>query len=121
MSITNINFLYGSNDTFENPLSNLSKTNGTIYFSNVDDNNKSYLYFANGKAFLNVVPKLLDVVNGGTGHSSLDSGKALIGNGSASVNLREIKSDYGSVLPVKDTDSLITENTLYYWNGAYDN
>jgi hypothetical protein len=67
---------------------------------------------------LNIVPKLLEVENGGTGLTTLESGKALIGSGTSSVDFRAIV-DSSTPSSVNGTNSLITENTLGYWTGEF--
>lgn len=56
------------------------------------------------------------VKNGGTGKSSLDSGKALIGNGTDAVSLRSITNNTTATAVAASTN-LITANTLYYHKG----
>ena len=56
------------------------------------------------------------VKNGGTGKDSLDSGKALIGNGTSAVSLRSITNNTAATAVTASTN-LITANTLYYHKG----
>ena len=119
-----IKFLYGKDSNLNNTQSNNS-TKGSLYLSTVEKtingletDVKSYLYFDNGQSKLNVVPKLLEVENGGTGLASLESGKALIGSGTSSVSFREI-TNQTSACVANNTDSLITENTLGHWTGEF--
>lgn len=68
------------------------------------------------------VTGILSVANGGTGKNTLDSGKALIGNGTSAVTLRDIytKTSTGNLEWSSATNEhLITKGTLAYWNGAY--
>ena len=61
----------------------------------------------------------IPVSKGGTGLTTITSGKALIGNGTSAVATRTIK-DMTAVGPISDySTSLMTTNTLVYWNGAY--
>lgn len=62
---------------------------------------------------------------GGTGATSFTSGAALIGNGSGAIQTRAIRNNtsqgaLGWTSSSTDT-TLITTNTLAYWNGAYQN
>ena len=64
------------------------------------------------------------VSQGGTGKTSLDSGKVLIGNGTDSVVFKGILN-LGTKGPTSYSSSntnpdLVTTHTLAYWNGAYD-
>ena len=59
------------------------------------------------------VTGILPVAQGGTGLSTLTSGRALIGNGTGAVSLREIKNNTGATAAATGTQ-LITANTLYY-------
>lgn len=118
MADTNIKFLFGTEANFIDNTKKPSNVNGSVYFTTVDTT-KGYLYFGDGTNFLNIVPKLLNVANGGTGKTSLDSGKALIGNGTGAVNLRSITNN-GSATYITKSTNLITANTLGNWTGAYD-
>lgn len=65
----------------------------------------------------------LGVGYGGTGATSFTSGAALIGNGSGAIQTRAIRNNtsqgaLGWTSSSTDT-TLITTNTLAYWNGAY--
>lgn len=67
----------------------------------------------------------LGVGYGGTGTTSFTSGAALIGNGSGAIQTRAIRNNtsqgaLGWTSSSTDT-TLITTNTLAYWNGAYQN
>ena len=119
MADTNIKFLFGTEANFIDSTKKPSNVNGSVYFTTVDTT-KGYLYFGDGTNFLNIVPKLLNVVNGGTGKTSLDSGKALIGNGTGPVDVRDITNN-GSATYITKNTNLITANTLGNWTGAYDN
>lgn len=55
----------------------------------------------------------LGVAQGGTGRNTLDSGKALIGNGTDAVSLRTITNNTSATAAAQNTN-LITSNTLYY-------
>lgn len=62
----------------------------------------------------------LPVANGGTGQSTLASGQALIGNGTGGITTRAIQNET-SIGPLDAYNtSLITSNTLAYWNGSYN-
>lgn len=58
----------------------------------------------------------VSVAYGGTGKTSLDSGKALIGAGTSAVTLRSI-TDNTTKTAVTASTNLITANTLYYHSG----
>ena len=65
----------------------------------------------------------LSVARGGTGASTFTSGAALIGNGTGAITTRGIRNNtaagnLGWTSATTDT-TLITTNTLAYWNGAY--
>jgi len=118
MADTNINFLFGTEANFIDDTKKPANDKGSVYFTTVDET-KGYLYFGDGTNFLNIVPKLLSVANGGTGKTSLESGKALIGNGTDSVDFREI-TDNSAIIHINGNTNLITANTLANWNGAYN-
>lgn len=68
------------------------------------------------------VEGILSVANGGTGKASLDSGKALIGNGADTVTLRNIytKTSAGTLeWASANNEYLLTKGAVAYWNGAY--
>jgi hypothetical protein len=77
--MADISFFYGPDSKFN---SIEDKKENAIYFSNVlgtindsQVNVKSYLYFCDdSKNMVNIVPRLLDVENGGTGRNSLNLG-----------------------------------------------
>lgn len=77
----------------------------------------------NGTA--NITPGItgtLSVAHGGTGATTLTSGAALIGNGTGAVATRAILNNTSagaSGWTSSTGTSLITSNTLAYWNGAY--
>lgn len=58
----------------------------------------------------------VSVAYGGTGKTSLDSGKALIGAGTDAVTLRTITNNTSKTAVTASTN-LITANTLYYHSG----
>ena len=118
MADTNVKLLFGTETNFTTDGKKPANTKGSVYFTTVDTA-RGYLYFGDGTNFLNIVPKLLGVPNGGTGRATLDSGKALIGNGTGAVNLRSITNNT-SVNRIAASTNLITANTLAFWNGAYD-
>lgn len=62
--------------------------------------------------------KTLPVAGGGTGRTTLPSGKALIGSGTSAVSFRSITNNTTTTYISANTN-LITANTLAYWNGAY--
>ena len=73
----------------------------------------------------NVTIGTLGVGYGGTGQTSFTSGAVLIGNGSNAIQTRAIRNNtsqgaLGWTSASTDT-TLITTNTLAYWNGAYQN
>lgn len=122
--LVKLNFLFGSKDNFldSNDSFKINEHNkGYLYLATVRGVNgledRSYLYFDNGTTFLNIVPQLLSVQNGGTGKSTLDAGKALIGNGTDSVQTRAI-TDNISVLSLNYVDNLITERSIGFWDGT---
>lgn len=90
---------------------------GRLFFAT--DSNKTYLYFNDGDDRYNVVPRLLSVVNGGTGATTFASGQALIGNGAGAIGTRAITNNTSTTYITASTN-LITANTLAYWNGAYN-
>ena len=90
---------------------------GRLFFAT--DSDKTYLYFNDGDNRYNVVPRLLSVVNGGTGATTFTSGQALIGNGTGAIGTRAITNNT-SVTYITASTNLITANTLAYWNGAYN-
>lgn len=68
------------------------------------------------------VEGILSVANGGTGKATLDSGKALIGNGADAVTLRNIytKTSAGTLdWASANNEYLVTKGAIAYWNGAY--
>lgn len=58
----------------------------------------------------------VSVAYGGTGKTSLDSGKALIGAGTSAVTLRSITNNTTKTAVTASTN-LVTANTLYYHSG----
>ena len=112
-----INLLFGSEANFLDSTKKPANVNGTLYLTTVDTS-KSYLYFGDGTNFLNIVPKLLNVVNGGTGRDTLTEGYALIGNGQKQVALRPITDNVQQVSGITPSSNLITANTLKNWDGA---
>lgn len=69
------------------------------------------------------VSGILPVSKGGIGLSKLETGKVLIANGESSISFREIKNNT-SLAPLGWTSkeqgiSLVTLNTLAYWDGCY--
>ena len=115
---TEISLFYGTVDNYDKMPDTLF-SQGRLFFANDNVNQKSYLYFDDGNSRLNIVPRLLSVVNGGTGHISLNKDEVLIGNGNEPINFRQITNNI-SLFYIKANDNLITANTLAYWNGAYD-
>ena len=71
---------------------------------------------ANAEAIGIGVDGTLGVPHGGTGLSILESGYALIGNGTSAVTLRLIVNNNSATAAALDTtnNSLVTVNTLYY-------
>lgn len=115
--MADIKLSYGSVQNFDNmPTDDFIQ--GRLLFAN--DNTQSYLYFDNGSQYLNIVPRLLSVKNGGTGHTKLNPGEVLIGNDENAILFRAI-TDNSTLSYVKDNSiNLITERTLANWNGAID-
>lgn len=115
--MADIKLSYGSVQNFDNmPTDDFVQ--GRLLFAN--DNTQSYLYFDNGSQYLNIVPRLLSVKNGGTGHTKLNPGEVLIGNDENAILFRAI-TDNSTLSYVKDNSiNLITERTLANWNGAID-
>lgn len=73
------------------------------------------------------VSGVLPVSKGGIGLSKLEEGKALIANGESSFSFREIKNNtalgslgWTTTNPTQGI-SLVTLNTLAFWNGRYNN
>ena len=117
--MADIKLLYGTKDNFDASATKPTNVLGSLYLATVDTG-RSYLYFGNGTYFLNIVPELLTVSNGGTGRTTLTSGQALIGNGTNQVNFRAITNNE-TLTYISASDNLVTANTLKNWNGAYDN
>jgi len=66
----------------------------------------------------------LPVANGGTGATTFTSGNALIGNGTGAITTRGIKDNttVGNLGWTQGGDTtLVTTNTIAYWNGYYGN
>lgn len=60
----NLKFKIGTESVFNN----LTVADGALYLvKESSTSNKGYLYYGNGSVKMNVIPKLLDVANGGTG------------------------------------------------------
>ena len=78
--------------------------------TSISINGKSY----NGSQDINV--GTIGVAYGGTGKTSLDSGKVLIGAGTSAVTLRSITNNTTKTAVTASTN-LITANTLYYHSG----
>lgn len=86
----------------------------------LDSNNISYF-----SRFVKTTD-VIDVAHGGTGTSTLASGRVLIGNGTNSVTTRAIKNNTSvGTLGWESSDGngvyLVTLNTLKNWNGKYNN
>lgn len=113
-----ISLFYGTVNNYDT-MPDTFFSQGRLFFANDNANQKSYLYFDDGNNRLNIVPRLLSVANGGTGHTALNAGEVLIGNGNESINFRQI-TDNVSLFYIQASNNLITANTLAYWNGAYD-
>ena len=113
-----ISLFYGTVNNYDK-MPDTFFSQGRLFFANDNANQKSYLYFDDGNNRLNIVPRLLSVVNGGTGHATLNKDEVLIGNGNDSINFRQITNNI-SLFYIKANDNLITANTLAYWNGSYD-
>lgn len=123
MADTNIKFFSGTSTDFTNNVKASSATNGNVYFANIADSSKSYLYIGSNGKLLNIVPKLLSVANGGTGKSTLTKDYALVGNGTSAVSMRKIVNATGSggfIAADSTNKSLITVNALANWNGSYN-
>lgn len=116
--MADIKMLYGSVSDY--PEARGKNDTGKLFFANDPNNRKSYLYLDDGAYRLNIVPRLLSVVNGGTGATTFTAGEALIGNGTNAVSTRSILNNTTATY-VEASNSLITANTLAFWNGAYDN
>lgn len=111
-----VSFFRGTVDNYDS-MPNDYYLDGRLFFAT--DSNKTYLYFNDGDDRYNVVPRLLSVVNGGTGATTFASGEALIGNGAGAIGTRAI-TDNTSPTYITASTKLITANTLAYWNGAYN-
>lgn len=118
MADKNVKFLVGTETNFTTTSKKPQNVPGSVYLTTVD-NGRGYMYYGDGTNFLNIVPKLLDVANGGTGRTKLTTGSALIGNGTKEVEFRPITNLVGHN-PISMTTNLITANTLGYWNGSYN-
>lgn len=59
----------------------------------------------------------VNVAHGGTGQTTLTSGRALIGNGTSAVSFRAITNNTSASAVTANTN-LITANTLAYWTGS---
>lgn len=94
-----------------------TKNGKTIYF---DPNT---LYITESTVSMSELEGILPVGKGGTGVSTLASGYALIGNGTSPVTTRGIRNNTstGALGWTSSTvdNTLVTTNTLAYWNGAY--
>lgn len=119
MADKNVKFLVGTETNFTTTSKKPENVPGSVYLTTVD-NGRGYMYYGDGTNFLNIVPKLLSVSNGGTGRNTLTKGYALLGNGTSSVELRPITNNTGSS-HISASTNLITANTLAYWDGSYDN
>lgn len=108
----------GSTITIPSTATSLA-TAGTIQ---IDLASTSSVTYTSGGNITPGVKNALKVANGGTGKNSLDSGKALIGNGTNAVTLRSIytRTESGDLEWTSGTNEyLITKGALAYWNGAY--
>ena len=106
--MADIKLSYGSVKNFDNmPDDNFIQ--GRLLFAN--DNTQSYLYFDNGSQYLNIVPRLLSVKNGGTGHTKLNPGEVLIGNDENAILFRAI-TDNSTLSYVKDNSISALKETL---------
>ena len=101
---------------------------GTLTATASKANQLTHSISVNGKSFdgsANVTVGTIGVGYGGTGATSFTSGTVLIGNGSGAIQTRAIRNNVGAGVlgwTNNNTDNtLITTNTLAYWNGAYAN
>ena len=127
--MADIRFKYGLDSNFKD-IDKTKEQEGTIFLSQVakEINStqtpyKSHLYFLDSnKNMLNIVPKLLDVENGGTGRTTLELDQVLLGNGIEPIKFRPI-TDFltaNTGYTLNDTNNLITERTIGHWNGEFD-
>lgn len=108
----------GSTITIPSTATSLATT-GTIQ---IDLASTSSVTYTSGGNITPGVKNALKVANGGTGKNSLDSGKALIGNGTNAVTLRNIytRTESGNLEWTSGTNEyLLTKGAIAYWNGAY--
>lgn len=127
--MADIKFKYGLDSNFKD-IDKTSEQEGTIFLSQVTKEinsvqtpYKSHLYFLDSnKNMLNIVPKLLDVENGGTGRATLDLDKVLLGNGIEPIKFRPITDFFtvNTAYTLNDTNNLITERTIGHWNGEFN-
>lgn len=96
-----------------NAVAYYTNTAGT-FGSKASANGALYATSANGALQFGTLP----VGQGGTGATTLASGKALIGNGTGAIQTRDI-TNTTAVSAITANTNLITANTLAYWNGAY--
>jgi hypothetical protein len=89
---------------------------GRLFFAT--DSDKTYLYFNDGDDRYNVVPRLLSVVNGGTGKTTFASGEALIGNGAGAIGTRAITDKSVASTLSSTSTNLITERAIYFYKGS---
>ena len=71
-----ISLFYGTVNNYDK-MPDTFFSQGRLFFANDNANQKSYLYFDDGNNRLNIVPRLLSVVNGGTGHATLNKDEVL--------------------------------------------
>ena len=81
------------------------------------------LYVTDQTVSMTDLTGILPVSKGGTGLGTLTSGYALIGNGTNNVTLRGIRNNTSKGTlgwtSVSTDNTLITTNTLAYWDGSY--
>lgn len=100
--------------------------NGTLTATASQANKVTHSLSVNGKSFdgsATVTVGTLGVGYGGTGQTTFTSGAVLIGNGGSAIQTRAIRNNtsHGALgWTSSSTDNtIITTNTLAYWNGAY--
>lgn len=77
-------------------------------------NGALYATASNGAVKFGTLP----IAQGGTGRTTFEEGKVLIGGSNNTIDLRDITNN-SSTSNITASTNLITANTLAYWNGRY--
>ena len=93
--MADIKMLYGSVSNY--PETRQTDDTGKLFFANDSSNKKSYLYLDDGTYRLNIVPRLLSVVNGGTGATTFTQYGILYGDGTNAIKTTA-KGTQGQIL-----------------------